>query len=60
MPTYDYECGECGYTREFTHKMCDKLTSDCPKCHKDVMSKKISAPIGIKVKGGTEKFHGGK
>jgi len=32
MPTYEYECTECGYRFEKFQKMTDKPLSKCPQC----------------------------
>ena len=42
MPTYEYECGKCGYTFEKFQNMTDKPLSKCPKC-----KSKVKRLIGI-------------
>jgi len=32
MPTYEYECTECGHRFEKFQKMTDKPVSKCPQC----------------------------
>lgn len=32
MPTYEYECGQCGDRFEKFQKMSDKPVAKCPKC----------------------------
>ena len=32
MPTYDYQCQECGHNFERFQNMSDKPVSVCPKC----------------------------
>ena len=32
MPTYDYECTECGYKFEYFQAMSDDPLSTCPQC----------------------------
>ena len=32
MPTYDYECNECGHRFEFFQSMTDELVKVCPQC----------------------------
>ena len=31
MPTYDYECSECGYYKEVFQKFSDKPLVKCPQ-----------------------------
>ncbi|MCQ2593968.1 MAG: FmdB family transcriptional regulator [Treponemataceae bacterium] len=50
MPTYDYECEDCGYKFEAFQKMSDPALTECPKCGKGV-HKVLSAGIGISFKG---------
>lgn len=32
MPTYEYECGKCGYRFERFQNMSDKPLKRCPRC----------------------------
>jgi putative FmdB family regulatory protein len=32
MPTYDYECQECGHRFERFHSMSDDTARECPEC----------------------------
>ncbi|MFA7159012.1 MAG: FmdB family zinc ribbon protein [Kiritimatiellia bacterium] len=32
MPTYEYECGQCGHVFEMFQNMSDKVLDKCPKC----------------------------
>jgi putative FmdB family regulatory protein len=32
MPTYDYECGKCGYTFEKFQSITSEPLKKCPKC----------------------------
>jgi putative FmdB family regulatory protein len=32
MPTYEYECGECGYRFERFQNMSDQPLKRCPRC----------------------------
>lgn len=32
MPTYEYECRDCGYTFEKFQQMSDKRLKKCPEC----------------------------
>lgn len=36
MPTYDYQCEECGHSFELFQKMSDAPVKVCPKCGGDV------------------------
>ncbi|PKL09558.1 MAG: FmdB family transcriptional regulator [Spirochaetae bacterium HGW-Spirochaetae-7] len=36
MPTYGYECRECGYSFERVQNMSDEPVRDCPECGKAV------------------------
>lgn len=40
MATYDYECKDCG-VMEIQHGMNEKNKTECPKCGKDGLEKKI-------------------
>ena len=50
MPTYDYECLECGFAFEAFQNMSDKPLERCPKCKKKVR-RLIGAGAGIIFKG---------
>ena len=50
MPTYDYECEECGYHFEKFHGMSEEPVSRCPKCGGPVRRLK-SGGSGIIFKG---------
>ena len=50
MPTYDYECTNCGHSFEAFQKITDKHLEKCPKCNKKV-KRLISAGAGIIFKG---------
>lgn len=41
MPTYEYQCQDCGYTYEAFHKMSDPALTTCPKCKKDALKRLI-------------------
>ena len=43
MPTYDYECLDCGHKFEEFQKISDKPLKTCPKCKK----RKVKRLIGI-------------
>ena len=54
MPTYEYECINCGYTFEVFQRMMDNPLKKCPKCKKEV-KRLISSGIGIICKGNPKK-----
>lgn len=49
MPTYEYECRECGHRVELFQKMTDDPITTCEKCSGSV--RKVLFPIGIAFKG---------
>ena len=51
MPTYEYQCQECGYEFEKFQYMSEDPIKECPKCHKDRVKRLISAGSGIIFKG---------
>jgi len=54
MPTYEYECIDCGYTFEVFQRMMDNPLKKCPKCKKKV-KRLISGGAGIICKGNPRK-----
>ncbi|MDR1519540.1 MAG: zinc ribbon domain-containing protein [Planctomycetota bacterium] len=51
MPTYEYECGNCGHSFEEFQYMSDKPLRKCPKCAKLNLVRLIGAGAGIIFKG---------
>ncbi len=51
MPTYEYECEECGHKFEEMQKFSDKPIKVCPKCSKRKVKRLISSGTGIIFKG---------
>lgn len=54
MPTYEYQCAECGYVYDVFHKMSEKPLTKCPKCSKDALKRSIggqNAVLNFKGKG---------
>lgn len=49
MPTYEYECCECGYRFEVFQKITDDPIRACEKCKGAV--RKVMFPVGIMFKG---------
>ncbi len=50
MPTYDYECSDCGHTFEAFHSMSAEPLSECPECEGKVR-RLIGTGAGILFKG---------
>jgi putative FmdB family regulatory protein len=50
MPTYEYECLDCGYHFDELQSFSDDPISECPKC-KGKVQKLISAGSGLIFKG---------
>lgn len=50
MPTYQYECEECGHTFEVLHSMTKRL-KECPECKKEALVRLIGGGSGIIFKG---------
>ena len=50
MPTYEYECEECGKVFDKVHKMTEKPRVKCPKCGRRA-KKLIGTGAGIIFKG---------
>ncbi len=51
MPSYDYECGSCGFEFEAFHSMSMEPLIDCPECNKPELIKLISPGASVIVKG---------
>lgn len=51
MPTYEYECGACGYHFDILQSMADKKLKKCPKCGKFKLHRLIGTGGGIIFKG---------
>jgi putative FmdB family regulatory protein len=51
MPTYDYECKECGYVFEKFQSMSEEALTVCPECKKDTLRRLIGGGLGIIFKG---------
>lgn len=51
MPTYDYECINCGHEFEAFHSMSAKPLVDCPECGKPELVKLISPGAAVIVRG---------
>ena len=51
MPTYDYECSECGYYKEVFQKFSEKPLVKCPECKKHKFRRVILNAPHVSVKG---------
>jgi|TARA_A100001391_G_C5066764_1_gene277365 putative FmdB family regulatory protein len=51
MPTYDYECSECGYYKEVFQKFSEKPLVRCPECKKHKFRRVILNAPHVSVKG---------
>jgi putative FmdB family regulatory protein len=51
MPTYEYECAECGHAFERFESMTAKPDPTCPKCNRKKAKRLISAGGGLLFKG---------
>jgi putative FmdB family regulatory protein len=50
MPIYEYICEACDETLDALQRISDAPLTDCPKCGKSSLKKKISAP-GFRLSG---------
>ena len=50
MPTYEYECQDCGYTFEEFQRITADPLSECPKCHGN-LKRLLGTGAGIIFKG---------
>lgn len=46
MPTYPYECQECGHEFEEFHEITAEPLKTCPKCNKDSLKRMIYGGSG--------------
>ncbi len=51
MPTYDYECGNCGHTFDAFQSMSDEPLKKCPACGKNQLKRLIGGGLGVIFKG---------
>ncbi len=49
MPTYEYQCENCGYEFEEFQNMTDARIKECPKCAKQV-KRLIGSGMGVIIK----------
>lgn len=51
MPTYQYECADCGHEFEKLQSMTEPKLKKCPKCGKSSLNRLIGTGSGIIFKG---------
>jgi putative FmdB family regulatory protein len=51
MPTYEYECTQCGHTFEEFQSMTADPLIQCPECHEAGLRRLIGGGVGIIFKG---------
>lgn len=51
MPTYDYECKECGHEFEAFQTMSEELLTECPSCGKESLRRLIGGGTGVIFRG---------
>ena len=51
MPTYEYECSNCGYKFDKFQSMSEPTLKKCPECGKNKLKRLIGAGAGIIFKG---------
>ena len=51
MPTYDYECLDCGHRFELFQMMSEKPKRKCPYCKKNKAKRLIGSGMGVIFKG---------
>ncbi len=51
MPTYEYQCTNCGYLFEAFQSIKENPLKKCPRCNKDSLKRLISGGAGLIFKG---------
>ncbi len=51
MPTYDYECGDCGHAFELFQNINDSVKKKCPACKKMKLQRLFGGGAGFLFKG---------
>lgn len=51
MPSYNYQCSQCGHQFQEFQGMSDKALTKCPKCKKNKLERLISGGSGVIFKG---------
>ncbi|NOZ74991.1 MAG: zinc ribbon domain-containing protein [FCB group bacterium] len=51
MPTYEYQCGDCGHRFETFQSIKEPALTTCPQCHHEAVHRLISSGTGLIFKG---------
>jgi putative FmdB family regulatory protein len=51
MPTYQYQCGNCGHEFEILQSMKDEKLTECPECGEKALRRLIGSGSGLIFKG---------
>ena len=51
MPTYDYECKNCGHVFEYFQAMADDPLTTCPDCRTESLRRLVGGGMGVIFKG---------
>ena len=51
MPTYEYQCGQCGDTLEVMQKITEEPLKECPQCGQVALVRKPGGGIGLQFTG---------
>jgi len=51
MPTYQYQCKQCGYEMEELQSMNEAPLTHCPSCHTENLARIMGAGAGLIFKG---------
>lgn len=54
MPTYEYECEDCGYGFNVRQSITAEAIDICPECHLNNVRRLISGGLGVIIKGPPE------
>ena len=57
MPTYDYQCGECGHEFEAFQSMAAERLRDCPRCGRPALVRLIGLGAAVIVRGTATPCH---
>ncbi|MCR4314844.1 MAG: zinc ribbon domain-containing protein [Planctomycetes bacterium] len=51
MPTYDYQCQQCGHAFEKFQKMSESVLKKCPECGERALKRLMGTGAGVIFKG---------
>ena len=57
VPTYDYECANCGFTLEIFQQISEKVKRKCPNCKRMKLRRLIGPGSGVIFKKGFGGFY---